>query len=84
MDTYGKIALVVFLIAFFAVAYGYRYMSNRAPKWAVLATATVIFALSFTVEVGHSREMAGVAALLRITSLFGITYGISVIRRKKG
>ena len=83
MDTYGKIALVVFLMAFFAVAYGYRYMANRLPKWAVLATATIIFALSFTIEVGHSREMAGVSALLRITSLFGITYGISVIRKKR-
>ena len=82
MDTYGKIALVVFLLAFFAIAYGYKFMANRAPKWAVLVTATVIFALTFTIEVGHSREMAGVAALLRITSLFGITYGISVIRKK--
>ncbi len=81
MDTYGKIALVVFLFAFLAVAYGYRYMANHAPKWAVLVTAVIIFVLSF-IEVEHTREMAGVVALMRITSLFGITYGIGVLRKK--
>jgi predicted permease len=82
MDTYGIIALVVLLIAFFAAAFALKVLGNRAPRWSVLVVALVIFAFSFSINVGHSRELIGVVGFLRILGLFGITYGISVFRKK--
>jgi hypothetical protein len=82
MDSYGKIALIVILITFFAAAFTLRFMASHTPKWTVLITALVIFALSFSIDAGHSRELAGVVGLLRIVGLFGITFGISVLRKK--
>lgn len=82
MDSYGKLALIIILVVFFAAAFTLRFMASRTPKWTVLVTALVIFALSFSIDAGHSRELAGVVGLLRIVGLFGITYGISVIRKK--
>lgn len=82
MDFYGKIALILILIAFIAAAFTLRFLASHTPKWTVLITALVIFALSFSINAGHSRELAGVIGLLRIVGLFGITYGISVLRKK--
>lgn len=82
MDFYGKITLVLILIAFIAAAFALRFLAGHAPKWTVLITALVIFALSFSINAGHSRELAGIIGLLRIVGLFGITYGISVLCKK--
>jgi hypothetical protein len=82
MDAYGKNALALILIVFFAAAFGLRFMANHTPRWTVFATALVVLALSFCINSGHSRELAGVVGLLRIIGLFGITYGITVLRKK--
>lgn len=82
MDSYGKIALVVVLVAFFGGAYGLRFLANHTPRWTVLATALVLLALSAGIDPKHSRELAGLVDVLRVLSLFGITYGISVFRKK--
>jgi hypothetical protein len=82
MDTYGKIVLIPIVITFFAAAFALRYLANHTPKWTVLVTALVLFALSFCIDIGHSRELSGVVGLLRILGLFGITYGVSLLRNK--
>jgi len=82
MDTYGKIALVVVLVVFLGGAYGLRYLASHTPRWTVLFTGLVLFVVSICINPGSSRELAGITGVMRLLSLFGITYGICVIRKK--
>jgi hypothetical protein len=64
MDTYGKIALAFILIIYFVTAFRLRFMANRTLKWTVLVIGLVIFGLGFSIDSGHSRELAGAVGLL--------------------
>jgi len=82
MDSYGVVALVVFISLCFLMAALLSFLAKRTPKWTVLVICVLLYAVSFTFSPGHSRELVGLVGFLRFMGIFGIIYGITIIRKK--
>lgn len=82
MDAYGKVALVIIICLFIAAGFVIRHLAKHGPRWSVLAACLAIYALSFTFDPGHSRELVGLVGVLRMVGVVGSLYGIAVFRKK--
>jgi hypothetical protein len=84
-DTFGNIFLVATVIAVVAAVIGFWYVSQRAPRGAVLGIAVVIYvvgvALSITAQ--DPRLLNGISGVCKFVGFVGFLLGLVDLVRNK-
>ena len=84
MDPFGQVFLVVSIVAVVAALVGFWFLSRRGPHGSVLAVAAALYIASYAFDPGRSRELVGLAGILRITGFVGGILGvIDLVRRPR-
>ncbi len=81
--SYGTTLIVVLGVLMLAGLVGLSFLSRHLPRGTVLVVAVLLFAVSGAIKTGHSIEMNGITAALRLFSVIAILLGLADLFRRR-